>query len=95
MSEDMYLERKSVSSVAFQVSYSRGKSLLNFWFWATMPCIGFLRLLKMLATSDRRSIRAETSRPRRKTTTIEAPKISQLCRGFSFFSLISYCFYFP
>ena len=95
MSEDMYLERKSVSSVAFQVSYSRGKSLLNFWFWATMPCMGFFRLLKMLATSARRSIRAEASRPSRKTSTMEPPNISQLCKGFSFFSLILPCFYFP
>ena len=95
MSEDIYLERKSVSSVAFQVSYSRGKSLLNFWFCATMPCMGFFRLLKMLATSALRSMRADTTRPRTKTTTMEPPKTNQLCKGFSFFSLISFNFYFP
>lgn len=76
-----------VSAVCSQVLYSRGKSSLKRSFLATIPLMGVRRLLKTLATSALRSMRAATHIPMANTTTIAPMKRSHPCQDFNFRSM--------
>lgn len=77
-----------VSSVIAHVSYSRGKSSLNFSFCDTMESvIGVRRLLNTLATSALRSRSEEQMSPNTNTISMEPPKSSHPCHFFNCFAI--------